>query len=507
MGSVIGRVLPPVIVGLIAFAAARAAMLPGLGFWDTGELQVVAPVLGTGHATGFPVYTMLGWLASVLFQPFGDPAFRMNLFAGICLAVAAGVTVDLGRALSGRLVMGVAAGLGLTFTISAWAIGTHAETHALHLALLAILLRLLVAWEDTRSDRVLIAFAVAFGISAGNHSLTLLLIPAFGVFILAVEPGILRRTRLVATCLVALAITLVLVLAELPLRAGIFRAPLVYGRPDTWDGFWYIVFASQFQQDISAPVVEAGSKVSNLIDRIATQFGVLALALPFGVLATIVRRPNYALLSGIAVVITVGFSMNYNNGDISRYYLGPILFAWTWLAILGAAITDAVLGVLSSRRPPVAAPTGRSTARAAVSIAVAAALLLPTALSLPARFRVVDRSDDRSAQQWVDRTLDRLLPGAVVVSWWSYSTPLWYAQHIDGRRPDITILDDRTRLDEELGDITDVIDANLSSRPVYVIRADPREVELLEDRYLLEHLDGPDARTLTRVIARREGDA
>jgi hypothetical protein len=40
-----------------------------------------------------------------------------------------------------------------------------------------------------------------------------------------------------------------------------------------------------------------------------------------------------------------------------------------------------------------------------------------------------------------------------------------------------------------------------------VIRADPREVELLEDRYLLEHLDGPDARTLTRVIARREGGA
>ena len=42
-------------------------------------------------------------------------------------------------------------------------------------------------------------------------------------------------------------------------------------------------------------------------------------------------------------------------------------------------------------------------------------------------------------------------PNAVIVSWWSYSTPLWYAQVIEGRRPDIDIIDDRTRLDREPG--------------------------------------------------------
>ena len=47
----------------------------------------------------------------------------------------------------------------------------------------------------------------------------------------------------------------------------------------------------------------------------------------------------------------------------------------------------------------------------------------------------------------------------MIVSWWSYSTPLWYAQHVEGRRPDIDIVDDRTRLDENLGGLADVIDA------------------------------------------------
>ena len=75
---------------------------------------------------------------------------------------------------------------------------------------------------------------------------------------------------------------------------------------------------------------------------------------------------------------------------------------------------------------------------------------------------------------------------------------------VEGRRPDITIIDDRTRLDEDLGDITDVIDANLPDRPVYVIREDPLEIESLADRYILEPIDGPNARFLMRVVGLRE---
>jgi hypothetical protein len=95
-------------------------------------------------------------------------------------------------------------------------------------------------------------------------------------------------------------------------------------------------------------------------------------------------------------------------------------------------------------------------------------------------------------------------PDAVIVSWWSYSTPLWYAHLVDGRRPDITIVDDRTRLDQNLGGLTDAIDRLLDSgRPVYVLRLDRREVKLLADRYELDYIDGSDASALTRVVRRK----
>jgi hypothetical protein len=135
---------------------------------------------------------------------------------------------------------------------------------------------------------------------------------------------------------------------------------------------------------------------------------------------------------------------------------------------------------------------------------LAVMVILPTLLSVPARFDAVNERDDRVAAAWVDEALLAMEPGAVIVSWWSYSTPLWYAQRVEGRRPDLVIIDDRTRLDEGLGDITDVIDAHLGQTPVYVIRDDASEVALLEERYELDPIDGADAHSLTRVLARRE---
>jgi hypothetical protein len=503
---------PPLVVAVLALIAARAAMLPGIAFWDTAELQAVGPLMGTAHPAGFPTYVLLGWFASVVLQPFGEPAFRMNLFAGLCLAVAAGITVDLVRALTRSAWLGVLAGIGLALTPVAWSIGTHAEAHALHLVFVALLLRLLVGWEARfraespgPADRYLVAAAIVFGLSVGNHSLTLLLVLPVVAFVRIVHPGIWGDRRLVSLCIAGFVATVVLVYLELPLRAGPFRAALVYGRPETWDGFWYVVMGEQFRANVVNPIGDLPGKIGTLVDRSVVQFGVLAPLLPVAFAATVARQRRYAVLTGLAVAITVFFAASYQNADIERYYLGPVLMAWTWLAILGAAAVDAVGRAIDSLtgRPTLArrSPLNRHALLSVVAVVV---LLGQTLLAIPARYSAVDERDDDAAALWVDRALRVMDPGAVIVSWWSYSTSLWYAQRVQGRRPDLVIIDDRTRLDEGLGDITDVIDAHLGRIPVYVIRDDPLEVAMLAERYELVPIDGQDAHSLTEVIGRRE---
>ena len=322
---------------------------------------------------------------------------------------------------------------------------------------------------------------------------------------LAVDPSIWRKPRLIVSCVAVLAVSVVAVYLELPLRGGAvaaLTAPLVYGRPATWDGFWYVVLAEQFRGSVVDPFSDLGTKAIALVARAAREFGPLTPLIPLGFLATAVQRPRYALLTGTATVITCFFAASYANADIGRYYLVPWLVAWTWLAILASLVAIAVANLVASPGDPIngtAAPAYRLTA-SVVAIGAAVVLLVPTLLAAPARYRAIDESHDPGAAAWVDHALAVMPHDALIVSWWSYSTPLWYAQRVEGQRPDVAIVDDRTILDQDLGDIYSVIDRNLGQRPVFVIRDDPQQIAELARRYELQYIDGPSARWLTRVI-------
>jgi hypothetical protein len=115
------------------------------------------------------------------------------------------------------------------------------------------------------------------------------------------------------------------------------------------------------------------------------------------------------------------------------------------------------------------------------------------------RATAVDDTADVAARIWTDQVLASLEPNAVVVSWWSYSTPLWYAQVVDDRRPDVCIIDDRNRLDYDLGELSQVIDRYLGTRPVYLVRNGDSELPALVGRYTVTPVGLPAAGNLLRV--------
>jgi predicted small integral membrane protein len=496
--------LPPIAVAALVVGNAWSGLMPGVGFWDTGEFQVVLPILGTAHPTGYPTYVLLGFVANLLLTPIGEPAFRITVLSLLAIAVAAGATVALVRRLTGSTIIGVAVGIGLATTPVVWLNATRADPHPIHLAFVALLLLTLVSWEharrgvsgdgtgearrDTRrADRLLLLAAVLFGLAAGNHSLTLLLVPPIGLYVLAVDPGIWRRWRFALACLGVAAATIVLVFLELPIRGGLLPAPLIYGQPATWDGFWYIALAEQFRGSLSDPLADLGGKVDGLVKLGTAQFGLVALAIPPAFVVAARRAPRYGLLTGLAFLLTVGFNAAYSNADIERYYLGPVLWAWTWLGILAAelAVVLGFLGVELVERLRRVRLRQRESApvTAALALVLGAVLLLLAFGDLEARRRAADRSNDVGAEAWLAEVLPVIPDNAVLVSWWSTSTPLWYAQKVEGIRPDIFIVDDRTMLDLDLGRAPDVINRYLGQRPVYVIRLFGRDTDELTGQF------------------------
>jgi hypothetical protein len=495
----------------------RSTLLPGLFEWDTGEAQAVLPLAGTMHPTGFPAYVVVGWLASLVLTPFGDPAFRVNLLSALLVAAAAGTTVVLLTRLRAALPVAVAAGVGLGLTPITWKVAVAADAHALHLALVALLVFALVRWERlvrarnaapgdeearARADRAIVLAAAVYGVAMANHGLTYLLGPAIGLYVLAVDPGVLRRPRLIVAAVAACLGVAALLYLELPIRGGLLRAPLVYGNPDTPGGLLDIVLARQFQGAFAGVFGDLGGKVADLVRFVGAQLGPAGLLVVPAFLVTARRAPRYALLSGVATVFTCLFAATYLNADIGRYYLGPALFAWSWLAIAAGGIVDLLLPVARRGLGPGAGPSrlvpsfertparggtslARVAARGAVGIVLGAALLVPTWQALPARREEVDRSGDTGTAAWMHQVLAMLERDAVIVSWWSTSTPLWYGTLVEGRRPDVTIVDDSNILYQNLGTADNVIASYLGRRPVYVIRSSPADLQALTVRFVL----------------------
>jgi hypothetical protein len=284
------------------------------------------------------------------------------------------------------------------------------------------------------------------------------------------------------------------------LRAGWLRAPFVYADPSTWNGFWYVTLGQQFHDWITDPLAGWPGRIQALGEVASAQLGPLAPIVVVAFAVTVVRRPRYALLTGTAMVLTIFFNSVYPDGAIDRYYIGPALIAWTWLAILGSTVVSLVLDLVDAGWLPVR--IGWEHRVRAIGLVVIGLLLLgPTIVGFVPRSRLpaVNQSQNDAGQRWTDEVLRIVEPNAVVVSWWSYSTPLWYATIVDGRRPDITIVDDRDRLDQNLGDLDQVIARYLPSRPVYLIRNGTSELPAVAERYSIEPVGQAYAGNLLQV--------
>ena len=478
-------------VALVAFAIYLRTLMPSTGFWDTAEAQTVPATLSIFHPTGFPTYTMLGWLWSQL--PIGESvAYRMNLLSAVSVASAAGITTLITSHLvaeRSRWLVATAsavAGLAFAFASEPWENALRADVHALHIGLAALIIWLLVTWRaaevagSPHAGRWLAAAALTFGLSLGNHPLTGLMAFAIGPWLFIVDPGIWRRWRLLAACVVLLGLGLLSYL-YIPVRALTPpEPPLFYARPTTWEGFRYLVFAEQFHGlfDVS-PFDFLAAKWDKAESVLAAQLmGPGWLVAAIGAATLVVRGMGALAFLALLVIANVFYAMNFQDGDIDRYYLLTTLVACVLVGVAAAALAGAgAQSIAEATRRTLDVGGRRRAASIAGGVVLALAAILPLS-ALVIRYDVRDQSANREADLWVT-SLHRALPqDAVIISWWSYSTPLWYHRWVLGERPDITIIDERNIIDDGWGTIDAAIRAHLNERPVYLVPPD-WEVERL----------------------------
>ena len=468
----LGARLAPAVVFVVTLALYVRTLLPGMAFDDWGELQTVPHVLGIAHPTGYPTYILTAWVFELL--PIGSVAFRANLLAAVCVAVALAAMTSTTLRLGVRPAIAVAAAVATGAIGTVWASAVVAEVNGLHLAFIALIVDRSLAWADGRRTRDLALGGLLIGLSLGNHLLTLFVAPFFVLFALWEGRSTLleRRRRIlvpVATGLAGLAVYL-----YIPIAAS-FSPPLSYNHPTTFEAVRFLVTGEQFRGQYGGLFTTAslGAFADGLPQLASTALSGATVLVPIlglaGLAILVVRRPAFGLACAGALLVGIYVWANYLR--LGHYLLVP----WLMLGIGTAVALEGAARAAEARLPGRA---GRAAGPASVVVAAVLAVAL-VALNLP----TADRSSDTSARTYVDAMFAALPENAAILSFWGPSWPLLHAQLVLGERPDVLIVDDTNIVYDGWGTREARIVSLVCSRPVFIVPLKEADMTPIRERF------------------------
>jgi hypothetical protein len=298
-----------------------STLLPGVGATgDTAKFQFVGWVLGIPHPTGYPTYLIIN-NAFVHLVPFGTVAWRANLLSAACAIATVIVIAAAIRRL--RLPWVVLTCLTLGFTKQLWMSAVVAEVYTLATLFMAVIVLLLVSWQQTRQLRTLQWAVAVWGVSLGHHMLTLVTLPGLAAAILATEPRVLRRWSL---WLAALAGVMIGVgqYGILILRGVDQHTPFVETVIDSWGCAFDYMLGGKFRS-VMFPFSFSeliGKRLPKFLEYLVCQY---AVVVPLAITG-LGRLPRGLRAFVVAVVLADAFVvLNYNIPDIEVYILPSVI--------------------------------------------------------------------------------------------------------------------------------------------------------------------------------------
>jgi len=207
------------LTGLVVFALYLITLAPSVVQIDSGELAAVQSTLGIAHPTGYPLFTLLGFLFSKIPLPFTN-IFKANLLAAIFCGLGVVFLVRSSFLMLGnpqaktqqkptgkkskdkkpaksevpwameetaRIISASFSGLLAAFSITVWKQSTSVEVYSLHILLICLIIHaLLKAYFFPGGEKVKspfkpwLVFFLFLGLGFTNHMTTLLILPRRG---------------------------------------------------------------------------------------------------------------------------------------------------------------------------------------------------------------------------------------------------------------------------------------------------------------------------------------
>jgi hypothetical protein len=383
---------------------------PTVGLIDSGEIAAGVHLLNILHPTGYPIYTVLGRLVSLV--PIGTVVSRVGMLSALLAAVGVGLFLLLCLRLGlSAPVSGISA-LLLGFSFPVWSVAVDVEVYSLTLVLVCLLW---LGVESAERGGPVLILAYLAGLTLSNH------MTAASTVLGVVLAVVMTFRRELVRRIPALA--LLFLLGVTPYLILVVRAhagPLFpWGNPVNLQRLYWHVTGRQYQvwmfTESFADVIRNAGRGALLL---AGSFAyVLVPVVVWGAVRLFRTRPALAWGLLVSSVACFAYAVNYSIPDIESYYI-PCLVA---LAVFGA-VGLAELAKKLGRWQHVA------------WLAVVALLVV--------NYRAAGKQGDFVAYDHAVNTLASAGPNATIITdWWDVYSPALYLQHVEGARPDLCMID------------------------------------------------------------------
>ncbi len=482
-------------------------LAPTVLFGDGGEFQFVLWLPGIAHPTGYPLYTLLGWVFSHG-MVIGEVAWRLNFLSALLGVITIGLvylisnhlTILLFPQLPSLIHRCTATALALTFAFSPtyWSQAIITEVYTLHALFVGLILwcclRGLSNGLSKGDIREVNLLAFIFGLSLTHHRTTVLMLPSLILYLWLVGLGRISLKQ-------GLRVSLLLFLPSffyfyLPLIAPYVpylqlslsdhQTLILY--ENTLQGLWGHVWGTAFGGAVRPTGLDLVRFLFSL-DLLDQQVGWGGIILGLlGLIKLFSHKALFSLTLGSFLGFAV-FNLIYFVGDVHVLFIPCWLIFCLWMGVGMLSLAGWVVNRRwwKDNRLPDSLDRNKYgnfvsgylhsslevARKAKLSLILPILLLILPMSSLLTQYSQIDQSQNTLARDaWQEILAQDLAPNAVLISNdRNDMMPLWYYQYVEKQRPDLLGLFPLITPAPAYETIGGVIDqAFLAQRPVYLVK-------------------------------------
>lgn len=407
--------LAPVLVFVGAFVLYLSTLAPGMLRGDSGEFQWAMASLNVAHATGYPLFTLLGYLWQLL--PLSNNlAWQLNLLAPLFSALAVATLFVLIRAVTARADAALIGALLFACAPVIWFNSSILEVYALHTFLLALWLYLLYRWSrHPAHDAPLYLSFFVLGLGLAHHRLMLLTLPALFYFLFATDRKFFFNLPRLLLCALLVVPGLLLYL-YVPLRL----------LPEGFS-FEFAFYDVILGREYATSLLRELHPLPVLVEIPVRNFHIGLLLALVGALALFRRAKHFNTALWLVYLADVAFALVYSVPDIEVFLTSSFVVIAIWAGGGAAFLID-----WTGTRVRV-----QYARRAQIALAIVLSLLALVGVARFAEIRTAVAAEAAPEARARAIAADNSPGGAMLELDWETATALRFLQASENLRPDL----------------------------------------------------------------------